>query len=392
MSSWQDMLRTHVRREYRVIRDLVLIFVVSIVVGSYFLQRMDGEVHGVERQHLDALSHLTAQNSVEYLASGNGVNLGVIARQVAALDPVRGVAIRNLQGKLLASGGQPGNESAAITSGVRQDDGTPLGTVSLWAAPMTAPHRQMEDGFVVVMLILLMLRVLVEVIRRRLWPESRPVSAPEPERESIPPEPESAATNATASATAVLRVSIVNFDRMRARFTASLLADLVREYNGLLQRLASLYGARVDQDLGARACLVMTGTSVSEAAFSALCAGQLFLRASRRLSEKRKAAGHTPLEFKLLVSTETDEAATWSLCQAGLPGRVHVLDEELVQQELDTRVLYQPERCLAVAAGEQTLRLQPIEQLAQRYQKLVAAQADKLVPLPEGRGVPSPSR
>ena len=84
-------------------------------------------------------------------------------------------------------------------------------------------------------------------------------------------------------------------------------------------------------------------------------------------------------KLKLLVTTGSDLAHSWALCLAGLPGRVHVPESEMVRFELDTRLLFHGERCLNVLSEGETVRLQPIEQLAQRYQKLIADQAARLL-------------
>jgi len=79
------------------------------------------------------------------------------------------------------------------------------------------------------------------------------------------------------------------------------------------------------------------------------------------------------------VTTQQDMAVSWALCVSGLPGRVHVPEAEMVRLELDTRLLFHGERCLNILADGETVRLQPIEQLAQRYQKLIAEQAGQLL-------------
>ena len=75
------------------------------------------------------------------------------------------------------------------------------------------------------------------------------------------------------------------------------------------------------------------------------------------------------------------------MCIAGQPGRVHVPEAELLKLELDTRALYHADRCIPVTNGETSLRLQPVEQLAQRYQKLIADQAERLLSDDDGGGV-----
>lgn len=178
---------------------------------------------------------------------------------------------------------------------------------------------------------------------------------------------------------AILRISIVNFDRMKARLTPMLIDEMVAPYQNVLASIAEVYGARLVALLGQQCALEFHAESKAEAAFQGLCAGMLFRHVAKNISTARKGKGRSPLEFKLLVSSNNDLSASWEVCVAGLPGRVHVPEAELVRLELDARVLYQADRCLNVSNGEASFRLQPVEQLAQRYQKLIAGQADSIL-------------
>ena len=51
----------------------------------------------------------------------------------------------------------------------------------------------------------------------------------------------------------------------------------------------------------------------------------------------------------------------------------------LSSTELDEKALYQPEKAQVVIAGDHRVRLQPVEQLAHRYQMLLRTQAETLV-------------
>jgi hypothetical protein len=56
-----------------------------------------------------------------------------------------------------------------------------------------------------------------------------------------------------------------------------------------------------------------------------------------------------------------------------------VPDTELTRAELDVKALYQTEQALLVASGERRVRLQPVEQLAHRYQTLLRTQAERVM-------------
>ncbi|MGB2338191.1 MAG: hypothetical protein ACPH5V_12805, partial [Alcanivorax sp.] len=57
--------------------------------------------------------------------------------------------------------------------------------------------------------------------------------------------------------------------------------------------------------------------------------------------------------------------------------------------ELDVKALYQPEKAQVVCAGDHRVRLQPVEQLAHRYQALLRTQAETLLSDDGGRVEPS---
>src|SRR5690606_30814691 len=167
--------------------------------------------------------------------------------------------------------------------------------------------------------LLLMLRVAIELIWRRLRQERQ--RDDDIEADMIPVLSMAPASEATK---AYLRISIVNFDRMQQRFTQALMDEVVNAYDALLKGIAEVYGAQVLAPLGRECALEFRAESRAQAGFQALCAGMLFRRVARNLSEARKAQARTPLEFKLLVTTEAELRTSWSVCIAGQPGRIHV--------------------------------------------------------------------
>ncbi|MBQ26107.1 MAG: hypothetical protein CL546_14340, partial [Alcanivorax sp.] len=73
----------------------------------------------------------------------------------------------------------------------------------------------------------------------------------------------------------------------------------------------------------------------------------------------------------------------------GVPGRLNVPDTQLTLAELDVKALYQPEKAQVVCAGDHRVRLQPVEQLAHRYQALLRTQAETLLSDDGGKVAPS---
>lgn len=382
---WDEYrLRQWLRQEQRLLRELSLMLAVALVVGVYFLERVHTLLEHNQRQTAEALAEQLAGTAEEFVVTGNLVSLNVIGAQTAALEPVARVEFRNAAGVVMASAGENATGRAPVSTAVRLDDQSIVGTVELWPARLVLRQEEtLETTFVLVVLCLLLLRILAEMVWRRL----QATPAEEDEEDLVPV---LAMSQTSEAPRASLRISIVNFDRMRDRLTPTLIEEMLAGYAALLSGIAQVYGAKTIRQLGDQCALELRADSRAEAVFQALCAGMLFRQTARRLSEQRKSRGRTPLEFKLLVTASANMEESWAMCVAGLPGRVHVPEAELEKMELDARLLYQSDRCLSISSSDVTLRIQPVEQLAQRYQKLIADQAERL--LRTDGGGPSPSK
>lgn len=376
--------RALVDKERRLLAELAMILVATLVVGVFFLENVDKSTASQSRQAAEDMAAQLAHGVAEYVVTANLVSLNVVAGQAAQLESVDRVEFRSAADGVLASAGaeRPAGQRVPVQRSIRLEDGAVAGAVLLWPAqPDQTLSRRLENGFVLIVLCLLALRVVAELVRRR-WLQVRSALV---EDEDEPDEdmeadilPVLTMGSSGSGAQAWLRLGIVNFDRMRERLTTALLDEILLGYQRRLEQVAAIYGAELVAPLGEQACLKFTAEKRAEACFQALCAGMLFRRLARELSDERKNRDRTPLEFKQLVSGIGNPETSWALCMAGLPGRVHVPEQELMALELDTRLLFQPERCLVVTAGDHEVRLQPVEQLAQRYQRLVADQARRL--------------
>ncbi|AJD49580.1 hypothetical protein S7S_15840 [Isoalcanivorax pacificus W11-5] len=374
--------------ERPLLRELAVLLLASLLIGLYFLEHLDSRLAEARRDYLGALAIQVAENAVEYTATNNLVSLNVIARRTGELGPVARVTLEDAGGRVLASSGTP-VEAAPVQQPMRLADGGIVGVVKLWPAAETATRKKVEAGFVLLVLCLLGLRVLVLMLERRLRGEPLwhlPPAAPAPVEEQAP---EAAAP---VPVTAVLRLALVNEAHLRGRYTDSLFASLLAPYEQALAEVTLLYGGALQTRLDEGALIGFQGEP-ADAAFNAVCAGMLFLKVSRQLAEQRKQAGQMALEFKLLVTGDRDPVRSLACCEAGVPGRLHVPENELLALSLDTRSLYRPEQALTVhCADGDDLRLQPLEQLAQRYQAQINDQAVRLaVGAPES-GVGSPQR
>ncbi|MDF1782452.1 MAG: hypothetical protein P1U67_14260 [Alcanivoracaceae bacterium] len=373
---WDEYrVRQWLQRERTMLRELSLMLVAALVIGIYFLEHVHSTLEHNRREAAEALAQQLSTSSAEFVVTGNLVSLNVIAGHAASLPTVSRIEFRSVAGIVLSSAGEPRGDGLPVSRAVRVDEDGVAGTVELWPANTSVEQEKyLESNFVLVVFCLLALRVLAEVVWRRLQSERN--SDDDIEADMVPV---LSMTQANEIPKARLRISIVNFDRMRDRLTTSLIEEMVAPYRKILEGIAGVYGAQVNAELGKQCALEFKAESRADVAFQALCAGMLFRRVAREVSEQRKKQGRSALEFKLLVSCEADTNASWSMCVAGLPGRVHVPEAELLKLELDARLLYQAERCIEISNGETTIRLQPVEQLAQRYQKLIAAQAAALL-------------
>ncbi|MCH8544084.1 MAG: hypothetical protein LAT61_10980 [Alcanivorax sp.] len=399
MTSGWTRWRAQLDSERPLLRELALLLVVCLVVGVYFLHQLEARLAHSNEVHLAALADQVAQSAGDYIAAGNLVSLNVIARHTGSLAPVARVQLEDAGGRVLASSG-PSMNSASVARVVTGDGQEIVGTVRLWPAPMATVRQQAEAGFVLLVLVLLALRVAGVLLMRRwrgepLWQAPASMPAADTSGSMLPGAHQGVhqdslngqAITRDASApevppAAVLCVSLVNHAHLSARYTRERLDAMLAPYDSLLTTVSTLYGARLVSPLvegGEVAFDCAADASAAEAAFHSVCAGMLFLRAARRCSEQRKAAGELALEFKLLVSTTPDPALNRACCEAGLPGRVHVSEAELVKLELDTRSLYRPEQALVISSADDVIRLQPLEQLAQRYQKLINDQAARIL-------------
>ena len=367
MSVWEKW-RPWLQREKQLLLELALMLLVALVVGVYFLEHFSARLQAEQRVQLKALAQQTALRSAESLAGDDLIGLNVIARETRALEPVGGVQFLDVAREPV-TGKSDDSLPVKVEVPVALPDGELAGSVVLAAAHDTAPRQRLETGYVLVVLGLLALRAAAEVIRRR------PATDQDTASETPPVAPVDGDAPAPDGVSVELRLSVVNFDHFQQRYTRSALEALLADYHHLLREVAALYGGEVITAIGDRARIRFTGEPLSHTAFSALCAGLLFLRVARLQAPRRKAGQSPALEFKALVSNQFNEADSWALCLAGVPGRLNVPEAELTRAELDVKALYQTERAQLVQAGDRQIRLQPVEQLAHRYQTLLRTQA-----------------
>lgn len=400
MSLWEQW-RPWIGRQQTLLRELILMLLAMLVVGIYFLEHYSASLEQEREVQLKALAEQTARRAAEALASEDSISINLIGRETVALAPVAGVRFLNPEQVQVGLSGVS-DADLLVSVPVALPDGELAGTLTLLGDNSQAPRQNIEAGFVLAVLCVLLLRLAVTLVRERLVPPQEPVApsatvVKAPAEEPEPVKPAEVAAPPVVPDTPIdlenvlaqLRLSIVNFDAIRQRYTEQAVDEVLADYQRMLRRAAAVYGGQVSQPVGRQATVVFSQQPVSQAAFSALCAGLLFLRVVRLLTPIRKQQGKVPLEFKALMTTDKDADESWSLCLAGVPGRLQVPEVQLASTELDVKALYQPDRAQVAVAGDHKVRLQPVEQLAHRYQVLLRTQAETLVSEEEGGSGPN---
>ena len=395
MSLWEQW-RPWIRQQRSLLRELILMLLAMLVVGVYFLEHFSAGLEQERKVQLQALAQQTARRAAEALASEDSISINLIGRETVQLKPVVGIRFEDTSGEQVGAAGQK-TSPLRVTVPAALPDGELAGTLTLLGDNALLPRKQIEAGFVLAVLCLLLLRVAAALIQQRLQPPAQDEpDVPAPRVPSEPPHHDApfppigrSPVPDGAEMQAQLRLSIVNFAHIRQRYTEDALKEVLAEYQQLLDQVAALYDGHQGPVIGEQAGLYFYQEPASRAAFSALCAGLLFLRVVRLLAPQRKQAGKVSLEFKALVTADPDRDEAWALCVAGVPGRLNVPDSQLAVAELDVKALYQPEKAQVVCAGDHRVRLQPVEQLAHRYQALLRTQAETLLSDDGGRVEPS---
>ena len=379
MTLWEQW-RPWIRQQRSLLRELILMLLAMLVVGVYFLEHFSARLEQERKIQLQALAEQTARRAAEALASDDSISINLIGRETVQLAPVAGVRFQDAADIQVGLTGVSRSD-LVISVPVALPDGELAGTLTLLGDTSALPRQRLEAGFVLAVLCLMLLRVAAPAEA----PAPSPLATPASRQALTEPLPEG------AEPLAQLRLSIVNFEHIRQRYTQAAMVEVLADYQRILDKVAGIYGGRVGQKVGDQAGLFFYQEPASRCAFSALCAGLLFLRVVRLLAPLRKQQGKPALEFKALVTIDGDQQEAWSLCVAGVPGRLNVPEGHLAATELDVKALYQPEKAQVVTAGDHKVRLQPVEQLAHRYQSLLRTQAETLLS-EEGGEDGSPSR
>lgn len=365
---WQARLAPH----RPLLRDLLLILVTALVCFLYFSEQWLNDSRAQRQQALNALALQLADASYVPLAANNLVSLNVLAQQMTVQPPVVGVRIERLDHTPASSAGiQLGMQAQAA---IGDDEQKIIGQVLLFGEPAKA---QPVWPFVLLLLCLLGLRAALTFFWQQLvpmttrsWRDLRERSSEQPQSADAPP------LLQLPQVEAQLDLSVMNYDRLQQRFTSSALSQLLSSYDTLIAQVAAVYGASVTSPLPA-ASLSLKHSQADEAVFLLTCCARLLQSQCQQVNQQRHADGESCLSLRLLLSREAPEElrqrvqqhAPGEHLQLLLPG----LSEEL-QARFSTQLLEQWQD-----HGDQWQLLTEVR-LAERYQKLIAAQLANLQP------------
>jgi hypothetical protein len=357
------------------LRDLLLILVSCVICFLYFNEQWLNHSQTRQQQALNALAAQLASNSYVPLASGNLVSLNVLTRQLASQPPVVGARIERLDGGTASSAGlDQGMQAAAAISDDAQQI---IGKVVVYGTPVTLPAVW---PFVLLLICLLGVRVAFTFFWHQLQPLKARLSSDgwrslwanePPSNKAIGPGELAANTfeSPTPTIKARIDIHIINYERLQQRFTPTALQKVLDCYDARLQQVADIYGFE-KMPLVSHTSLELHHVNEEEALFMAACAASLFRLCCEQLDEQRRAAGEACLSFSLLLSIEGAPSS-----RAGHPPFALLLQE--LTEQLANRL-----HCRLVEQWQEEdgrWQLLALDGLAERYQKLMAAQLASLV-------------
>ncbi len=369
LEQWRDTLYPH---RY-LLRDLLLISFCCLICLLYFNEQWLNNSSEQRQQSLDGLATQLAQYSYVPLAANNRVSLNVLAQELAAQPSVTGVRIETLSRDAVTRTGEPGAVKAVAVVGGQQRD--VIGRVVVFGKAAETPALW---PFFLLWLCLLGVRAAMTFLWEQLLPFSSRTWQNLRDKTRIlrntAPSPETTPLQLPRHE-ARLDVGIVDYGRLEQCCTEEALRQLVADYDAVLQRIARLYGARVERALGPRAVLVLPHAQADEAVFMLTCCARLVQNCIKQLNQTREEKGQSCLQLRLLLSQQAPEAlretsqykvAAGHLCLL-LPALSPVLQQrlsaQLLEQWQDDNAPWQ------LLAGIQ---------LAERYQQLITSQQQRL--------------
>lgn len=367
-AAWRDSAARH----KQLLKELALILVACLVCFLYFNQQWLEQSEAQRRQAVTAIAEQLAAESFVPLSANNLVSLNVLVSQVAERLPVVGAELQGLDGEAHVSSGQlDGMRSLAVIS----DGGAQIiGKVILYSQPVSGlPFWP----FFLLLLCLLGLRLAVHAFWRQLLPLPRKLQQQwqlgQAQLNRLLEKQPVATTTAEAPQAPQIRLTLAirvsNHARLQQRLTPQALQGSLADYDRLLQQVAAIYGLQ-SESLDAESRLTLHHASHEEGIFLLACAACLYLICCQRLDQQRRADGAPCLQFSLLLH---DDKAP----QVEPSPQPFTLLLKQWPERLGERLHCQPIK--AWEEDEQPWQLLALDALAERYQKLIAAQAESVI-------------
>ena len=156
MSLWEQW-RSWIGRQHTLLRELILMLLAMLVVGIYFLEHFSARLE-------------------------DSISINLIGRETVALEPVAGIRFQNPAEVQVGLAGLS-ESTLRVSVPVALPDGELAGSLTLLGDDTLIPRQQIEAGFVLAVLCVLLLRLAFTVARERLVP---PVPLAVPESQAIP--------------------------------------------------------------------------------------------------------------------------------------------------------------------------------------------------------------
>ena len=178
MSLWEQW-RSWIGRQHTLLRELILMLLAMLVVGIYFLEHFSARLEEEREVQLQALAEQTAMRAAEALASEDSISINLIGRETVALPPVAGIRFQNPAEVQVGLAGVS-ESTLRVSVPVALPDGELAGSLTLLGEDSLVPRQQIEAGFVLAVLCVLLLRLAFTVVRERLLPPVVQEPVPEP--------------------------------------------------------------------------------------------------------------------------------------------------------------------------------------------------------------------
>ncbi len=329
--------------------SLVVCLLVLLILSAFWLLARDQlqQTLQIQSDNLgETLAAQTADTITELVLANDQLSLNVVLNQLARQEPIRYVAVFDVDNRVLASAGNPpaarsGGLNAFYTAQISLQDSI-AGTLrlSLDASRLEANLGRTHQYFWIIMglglvLALVASHTLANHIRLPLLDLTEALNNPEEVPVSIDHERNDEITRLQAAAAelvatlqegaalgaplsrqnrvsdaalrlegAVLAVKVVNIATAMEVLHPAMLAPLLSEYAHYLRQATRLYGGTCHRFTGDSTTVLFDSRQATEDfSFNAICSAQLFQKLMQKVNQGHRRRGDQSLEFRLAIHT-----------------------------------------------------------------------------------------